>query len=83
MRRSNIASRLGERRQRFWGPSSPNPWTNPVFVGPPNRRPIDGNLHRRGVQERRQMRAAINTWEDEGGSIAHRSRNVASDTLGA
>jgi hypothetical protein len=42
---------------------------NPLFVGPPNRRPLDGKL-RRGAQEMRQRRAAINAWEDEGGSLA-------------
>lgn len=54
-------------RQRFCGPWSPNPWTNSLFVGPPNRRPIDGTSRR---DARRQRKAAINTWEDEGGSLA-------------
>jgi hypothetical protein len=61
---------LAQPRQRFWGPSSPNPWTNPLFVGPPNRRPIDGNAHQGQREARRQRRAALNAWEDEGGSIA-------------
>ena len=51
---------------RFWGPCSPNPWTNSRFVGPPNHRPIDGTSH---FEERRQQRAAISAWEDEGGSV--------------
>ena len=63
----NIGNLLAETRQRFWGPCSPNPWTNPLFVGPPKRRPIDGASHR---EQRRQQRAAIDAWEDEGGSIA-------------
>ncbi|HET9395005.1 MAG TPA: hypothetical protein VFO36_03025 [Nitrospiraceae bacterium] len=66
----NIRKGLAQDRQRFWGPSSPNPWTNALFVGPPNRRPVDGKSHRRGREEKRQHSAAINTWEDEGGSIA-------------
>lgn len=67
MRRIKIGTRLAQLRQRFWGPSSPNPWTNPLFVGPPSCRAIDGTFRR---QDRRQLRAAINAWEDEGGSIA-------------
>jgi hypothetical protein len=54
-------------RERFWGPCSPNPWTNPLFVGPPKLRPIDGTAH---PAARRQHRAAISVWEDEGGSTA-------------
>jgi hypothetical protein len=69
VRRITVGNRLAQRRQRFCGPWSPNPWTNPLFIGPPNRRPIDGNSHRRGV-EKQQQQAAIGTWEDEGGSIA-------------
>jgi hypothetical protein len=68
--RINIGNDLTARRQQFGGPWSPNPWMNSRFVGPPNRRPIDGNSHRRGVEEKRQQRAAINAWEDEGGSTA-------------
>jgi hypothetical protein len=49
---------------------SPDPWTNPFFIGPPDRRPIDGNSHPGGREERHQQRAAINAWEDEGGSLA-------------
>jgi hypothetical protein len=67
VRRINIETGLTQPRQRFWGPCSPNPWTNRLFVGPPNRRPIDGTSHR---AERRQQRAAINSWEGEGGSTA-------------
>jgi hypothetical protein len=67
VRRINIGRVLAQPRQRFWGPCSPNPWTNPFFVGPPNRRPIDGRARR---EEKRQQRAAVNAWEDEGGSTA-------------
>jgi hypothetical protein len=77
MRPTNIGKGLAQGRLRFWGPSSPNPWTNPLFIGPPNRRPIDGNSHRRAREEKRQQRAAINTWEDEGGSIARADRQAA------
>jgi hypothetical protein len=70
VRRISIGNGPAQSPQRFWGPCSPNPWTNSLFVGPPNRRPIDGNSHRRGVEEKRQQKAAINAWEDEGGSIA-------------
>jgi hypothetical protein len=69
VRRITLGNELAQPRQRFWGPCSPNPWTNPLFVGPPNRRPIDGNSQRRGA-DKRQQQAAIGTWEDEGGSIA-------------
>jgi hypothetical protein len=67
VRRINIGQGAGHSRQRFWGPCSPNPWSNPLFVGPPARRQIDGTSH---SVERRQQRAAINAWEDEGGSVA-------------
>lgn len=70
MRRINIGS--AQQRQRFWGPCSPNPWTNSLFVGPPNHRPTDGTSH---SVERRQQRAAISAWEDEGGSVAVTTRN--------
>lgn len=70
MRRINIGIGLAHTRQRFWGPCSPTPWTNPLFVGPPSRRPIAGNSHQALYVEKRQQRAAINAWEDEGGSIA-------------
>ena len=47
--------------------------TNPGFVGP-RRRPIKGSRRRRAidrvVEARRQQKAAISTWEYEGGSIA-------------
>jgi hypothetical protein len=42
---------------------------NPRFVGPPRRRPLASNP-RRGIAEKRQQRAAIKAWEDEGGSLA-------------
>ena len=71
MRRINNGKGSAESRQRFWGPCSPSPWTHPLFVGPPNRRPIDGTSH---YQERQQQRAAINAWEDEGGSVAASTR---------
>jgi len=58
---------LASERERFWGPSSPNPWTNRSFVGPPNRRPIDGTSQRRKKQ---QQGPAINAWENEGGRTA-------------
>jgi hypothetical protein len=67
VRRINIGKGSGQPSQRFWGPCSPNPWTNSLFVGPPNRRAIDGTSH---AEERRQQRAAISAWEDEGGSVA-------------
>ncbi len=67
---TKIGKGLAQDRERFWGPSSPNPWTNPLFMGPANRRPIDGDSHRRGRAERRQQRTAMNKWEDEGGSLA-------------
>jgi hypothetical protein len=70
VRVTNNGKGLAGGRQRFWGPSSPNPWTNALFVGPPNRRPINGNSHRRSGEEKRQQSAATNTWEDEGGSTA-------------
>jgi hypothetical protein len=70
VRQISIGNVLAQPRQRFWGPCSPNPWTNPFFVGPPSRRPMDGTrLH---WEEKRQQRAAINAWEDEGGSTAAR-----------
>src|SRR4029079_14217898 len=62
-----IGKRSARPAWRFWGPCSPNPWTNSLFVGPPNRRPIDASSH---SAERRQQRAAIRAWEDEGGSVA-------------
>jgi hypothetical protein len=65
--RIKIGQGSAQARQRFWGPCSPNPWSNSLFVGPPARRPIDGTSHFEG---RRQQRAAINAWEDEGGSVA-------------
>ena len=67
MRRINISKGSAHQSQRFWGPCSPSPWTNPLFVGPPNRRPIDGTSH---AEARRQQRTAITAWEDEGGSVA-------------
>ena len=67
MRRIIIGKGSAQPNQRFWGPCSPNPWTNALFVGPPNRRPIDGTSHR---EARRQQRAAVSAWEDEGGSVA-------------
>jgi hypothetical protein len=67
VRRINIGKASAQSRQRFWGPCSPNPWSNSLFVGPPARRPIDGTTP---SEERRQHRAAINAWEDEGGSVA-------------
>ncbi|HEV8330978.1 MAG TPA: hypothetical protein VGQ22_06140 [Steroidobacteraceae bacterium] len=42
---------------------------NPLFVGPPRRHRLDSNS-RRSVAEKRQQRAAIKAWEDEGGSLA-------------
>jgi hypothetical protein len=64
-----ISIRLGstQPRERFWGPCSPNPWSNPLFVGPPGQRPVDGTSY---SEARQQQRAAINAWEDEGGSVA-------------
>jgi hypothetical protein len=67
MQRITIDKRSARPAWRFWGPCSPNPWTNSLFVGPPNRRPIDASSH---SAERRQQRAAIRAWEDEGGSVA-------------
>jgi hypothetical protein len=67
VRRISIGKGSAPAKQRFWGPCSPNPWTNSLFVGPPNRRQIDGTSH---YEERRQQRAAVSAWEDEGGSVA-------------
>jgi hypothetical protein len=67
VRRINIDKGSARPSWRFWGPCSPNPWTNSHFVGPPNRRPIDGTSH---SEARQQQRAAIRAWEDEGGSVA-------------
>ena len=61
------------RRQRFWGPSNVNPWMNPRFVGPPRRRLLN-SAPRRSVAEKRQQRAAIKAWEDEGGSLGGTGR---------
>jgi hypothetical protein len=73
VRRIIIGKGSAQPNQRFWGPCSPNPWTNALFVGPPNRRPIDGTSH---SVERRQHRAAISAWEDEGGSVASTKKHV-------
>jgi hypothetical protein len=67
VRRITITLGSAQPRQRFWGPRSPNPWSNPLFVGPPSQRPIDGASY---YEARQQHRAAINAWEDEGGSVA-------------
>ena len=67
MRRINIGKQSAQPGQRFWGPSSPSPWANSLFIGPPNSRPIDGTSH---PEARRQQRAAISAWEGEGGSVA-------------
>jgi len=44
-----------------------NPWADPLFVGPPNRRPISGASP---CDEKLRQRAAVNAWEDDGGSTA-------------
>jgi hypothetical protein len=46
---------------------STKPWRNPLFVGPPTRRALDDASR---SDEKRQQKAAVNTWEDEGGSTA-------------
>jgi hypothetical protein len=84
VRQITIGNRLTQRRQRFSGPWSPNPWTNLLFVGPPTARRGDSGCIQaeatldstttlpEDCERRRQQKAAISAWEDEGGSLTRR-----------